>query len=350
MTVLSNKIQGFKISILARHALLSFIAISGYLYYSYKFGSPDLGNNDFYQYQKMVQRPLDMDATIAPFVLRQIPTVVAYLLYKCGIFFDTKTNLDLILPGDVDSKRVFFALILSNALAVATSFTVALSYLQHKARRNDILVSFSFLGIMLSYFYLPFSFIAPLTYGWGWLVSVILTIGLLEKGLLLMCLGCIMALFSRESVLVFALAFSTVAWASFGRRSKFYMQSSVMLAASCATLLGLRVFLVHGHENQINLTSVIANVLAFTPTENFVFQNIVAQAMFIALVLSLSKTHRSYALALFVAFMAVVVLGIGTGITGPGRVIGEALPFYAIIFVLMKLEDLRATDAADSEI
>ena len=323
-----------------RDALLGFIAICGYLYYCYKFGSPDLGNNDFYRYQEMVERPFDLSATSAPFVLRQIPTFVAYLFYKCGIFYDTKTNLDLILPGAIETKKVFFALILSNTLAAAASFAVALAYIRQKAQNNDILVSFSYLGIMLSYFYFPFSIVAPLTYGWGWLASAILAIGLLDKRLLMICCGCLMALFSRESILIFSLALSMFAWAGFGRRDVFYVQSAGMVAVACAMLLVMRIFLVHGYEHQFGLQSVVTNILSFSPTREFLFQGLIPQAIFIVLLLSLSKKHGSYALALFLAIIPVILVVIGAGITTPGRVIGETLPFYAIIFLLAKIGGL----------
>src|SRR5437867_1692281 len=93
-----------------RDLLLGFVALSGYFYYCYKFGNPDLGNNDFYRYKNMVEHPFDLSVTPAPFVLRQGPTAVAHLFYIFGIFYDTRTNFDIILPNAEVEKRIFFAL------------------------------------------------------------------------------------------------------------------------------------------------------------------------------------------------------------------------------------------------
>lgn len=345
MSALKSRDQYFHLMLVMRDALLGFIAISGYLYYCYKFGTPDLGNNDFYQYQKMVEHPFDLSVTSAPFVLRQVPTFVAHLLYKYGIFYDTKANLDLILPGAIETKKVFFSLILSNTLAAAGSFTVALTYIRQKTQNNDILISFSYLGIMLSYFFVPFSVIAPLSYGWGWLTSTILAIALLEKKLLTLLLGCLLALVTRETILIFVLAFSVFTWGSFGRMDRFYLWAAIVAALSSAVLILARTYIVHGHEDQIDVQNLVANIFLFRPTREFMFQSVIPQVLIAVLVMSLSARHSLYALALFLSTIAVMIVSIGTGITSTGRVIGETLPFYAIIFLLANLGGLVAVQA-----
>src|SRR4051812_32048672 len=157
---MANLHPGHRISeflFVARVTMLSLIALSGYVYYCYKFGSPDLGNNDFYRYKEMVERPFDFDAAPSPFVLRQIPPFVAHLFYKFGIFYDTSTNLDVLHPGAVATKKIFFALILSNALAAAVSFVISLHHVRTAVANTNIAISFCYFGIMLSYFYFPFS-------------------------------------------------------------------------------------------------------------------------------------------------------------------------------------------------
>ena len=328
--------------------MLGFIALSGYIYYCYKFGNPDLGNNDFYRYKEMVERPFDLNVVPAPFVLRQIPTVVAHLFYVFGIFYDTKTNLDIIIPGADATKRIFFALILSNALAVGVSFAISLRYIREKTLNNNVLICFSYIGIVLSYFYFPSSVIAPLTTGWGWFASAILAIALIEKKLLLVCVGLI-ALVTRETVLIFSLAFSIVAWASFGRWDRFYLRSAVIIAASCAALIFARTYLVHGYEHQIDLQAVVTNILSFRPSREFVFQVVIPQALIFVLLVSLAKSHSSYALALFLSMIAVTIAAIGIGVTAIGRDIGETLPFYAIILLLSKLGGLTPAYADRSK-
>jgi hypothetical protein len=335
----SHRSQNSEFLFIIRDALLVFIALFGYVYYCYKFGSPDLGNNDFYQYKGMVERPFDADAAPAPFVLRQLPAAVAHLFYVLGIFYDTKTNLDTIFPGDVATKRIVFALILSNALAAGISFLISLHYIRKKTCNNNIIICFAYIGIMLSYFYFPFSIIAPLATGWGWLTSTILAVALLDRKLLLVFLGSVLTLVTRETILIFTLAFSILAWASFGRRDRFFLWSAFILAIASTALILLRAYFVHGYEYEFDLR---ANILSFTLSRAYVFQALISQALIVILLLSLCTRHRCYAQSLFLSTIAVIVMGIGTG-QGPaiGRAIGETLPFYAMIFLLLKIRDIK---------
>jgi hypothetical protein len=345
MTVCQDRDHLYRLIIPVRDLLLAFIAIFGYLYYSYKFGTPVLGNNDFYRYQEMVKYPFDLNAAPAPFVLRQVPTFFAYLFYKFGIFYDTRTNFDLVFPDLIETKKIFFAMILSNALAVAVSFVVALTYIRRKTFNNDILISFLYFGIMLSYFYLPFSFIAPLSYGWGWLASVIIVIALLERMLLSVLLGCLLALVTRETILIFVLAFSIFAWASFGSMNRFYMWTALIAAALSAVLLLARTHIVHGYEYEMNLQNFIVNITSFRPTREFIFSFAIPQTLIIVLLISLSATHIRYGLVLGLSLITVMIVSIGTGVSMTGRVIGETLPCYAIIFLLAQLRALTPTDS-----
>ena len=324
--------------------MLGFIALTGYIYYSYKFGSPDLGNNDFYRYKEMVEHPLDLSAVPAPFVLRQIPTFVAHLFYVFGIFYDTKTNLDFIVPTDDTTKRIFFALILSNAVAVGVSIVISMHYIRKRALNNDVIISFAYIGILLSYFYFPSSVIAPLTIGWGWLATAVLTVALFEKRFLLFILGCLAALGTRETILIFMLVFSIFSWASIARKERFYLGAALMLAASCGALILARIYLVHGYEDQFDLHMNVTNVLAFRPSKEFIFQTIIPQAIIFVLLVSVSIRHTSLAVALFASMIAVLIIGLGTGERpgGIGRAIGETLPLYAIIFLLSRLRGLPA--------
>jgi hypothetical protein len=330
-----------------RDAILSLIALSGYLYYTYKFGGPDLGNNDFYKYREMVEHPLDLSAAPAPFVLRQIPTAAAYLIYKLGIFYDTRTTLDLIIPADASTKRIFFALIMSNAIAVGLSFVVSLHYLRRTTDKSDVIFCFSYIGIMLSYFYFPFSVIAPLTTGWGWLVTAILSIALLDRRLSLLALGCVTALLARETVLIFMLVFSFLAWTSFARRERYFVIAMIMLAASCIVLILARIYLVHGYEQQIDLHAVVRNLLSFIPSREFVFQGLLPVAIVLMLLFLIGISHSSYAVVLFISMLAIVVVGIATGETsgGIGRTVGETLPLYAIVLLLARLGGLPHSQA-----
>jgi hypothetical protein len=331
--------RGYFPTVALRDALLVFIALSGYLYYCYKFGSPNLGNNDFYRYKEMVEHPFDLSVVPAPFVLRQIPTLVADIFNLLGVSYDTQTNFDLLRPADTDAKRIFFDLILSNSIAAGTAIVVSMDFIRKQTSNNGITICFAYIGIMLSYFYFPFSVIAPLTTGWGWLATSMLAVALFERRLLLLLFGCVVALLSRETVLIFMLVFSAIAWVSFARLDWFYLRSTLLLAASCGALILARTYLVHGYEDQFDLHANLQNLLSFRPSQEFILQAVVPQALIFMLLLSVSPRYGLYAVALLTSMLAVAIVGIGAGERpgGIGRAIGETLPLYAIIFLLLNL-------------
>jgi hypothetical protein len=153
----------------ARDFLIGAVFLYGYVYTAYKYGNPLFGRNDFFKYKEMVGSPFDFSATTAPFVLRQIPTIIASIFYKLGVHYDTAAVVDLI-GLDQDTKRRFFALICSNALAVCLSFTILASYLRTKLTRTNLVDLFALFGIFAAWFYFPSGVIAPLAVGWGFAV------------------------------------------------------------------------------------------------------------------------------------------------------------------------------------
>ena len=69
-------------------------------------GNPLFGRNDFFRYEVMVAHPFDLSAAPAPFVLRQIPAIVASVFYRLGFHSDTAAVVDAI-GFDAETKRRF---------------------------------------------------------------------------------------------------------------------------------------------------------------------------------------------------------------------------------------------------
>ena len=103
---------------ICRDFLLGAILLYGYIYTAYKYGNPLFGRNDFFRYEEAVAHPFDFSVTPAPFVLRQIPAIVAAAFYRLGIYWQTTAVIDSV-GVDEETKRRLFAMILSNAPAVA---------------------------------------------------------------------------------------------------------------------------------------------------------------------------------------------------------------------------------------
>jgi hypothetical protein len=108
---------------------------------------------------------------------------VASVFYRLGAHYDTAAVFDSI---GIETKRQFFAMILSNGLAVCLAFAIAAGYVRSKLSKDNIVNSFALFGILAGWFYFPGVVIAPVTVGWGWFASAI-------------------ALFSRETTLIFGL-------------------------------------------------------------------------------------------------------------------------------------------------
>ncbi len=98
------------------------------LWYAHKYSIPWSGLADFAHYHDMTLRPLDFDATRYPFNFRMLTPLIASLLLKVHAIYDNVTWFDSqsVYKGVQYDKSVFFALLLTNYLAVAGTGRAAL--------------------------------------------------------------------------------------------------------------------------------------------------------------------------------------------------------------------------------
>jgi hypothetical protein len=317
----------------ARDFFIGVIFVYGFVYTSYKYGNPLFGRNDFFKYKEMIGYPFDFSATSAPFVLRQIPALVASIFYRLGIHYDTAAAIDT-LGYDQDTKRRFFSLILSNGLAVCLSFAILSSYLRTKLSRNSIVDLFALFGILAAWFYFPSAVIAPVTGGWGWVASSLLAIAFLERKATFTYVACLIALFSRETTLIFGLMMFLSVILFEGDRCFNTVASALALTVSCLAYLTLRVLFTTGYEHQIVPWLVIANFHSFRPFPEFLFQWILSQGLLVLLLICIAMKQLRYAAYLLLAAAAMAVVALGTAVTDLGLLLGETLPFYAVMFLL----------------
>jgi hypothetical protein len=316
-----------------RDFLLGAILLYGYVYTAYKYGNPLLGRNDFFRYQKIILHPFDLSAVPAPFVLRQIPAVVASLFYRVGIHFDTAAVIDSI-GFDEGTKRRFLAMILSNGLAVCLSFTVLVGYLRKKLATDNIVNSLALFGIFAGWFYFPSAVIAPVTIGWGWLVSSLFAIAFVERNVAITVLACAVALFSRETTLIFTLALFVAVLLSECDRSRGVVGSMLALAISCLLYLVLRIGFTSGYAHQIDPAQIAGQLKSLNFSAHFFIQLILAQGLLVLLLVLIATKQPRHAAYLLIAVVAIVVTALATDVTDVGLLLGETLPFYAAIFIL----------------
>lgn len=232
-----------------RDFLLGAILLYGYIYTAYKYGNPLFGRNDFFRYEEVVAHPFDFSVTPAPFVLRQIPAIVAAAFYRLGIYWQTTAVIDSI-GVDGETKRRFFAMILSNGLAVCLSFTVLSGYLRARLRTDGLINSLALFGIFAGWFYFPSAVVAPVTIGWGWLVSSLFVIAFGERSAAMTAVACALALFSRETTIIFTLVMFAAPLLLEGDHKRGVVVSILVLAGSCMLYLALRLGLTTGYEHQ----------------------------------------------------------------------------------------------------
>lgn len=203
-------------------------------------------------------------------MLRQIPATVAAAFYRLGFHFDTLAVVDLI-GLDEPAKRRLFAMILSNGLAVCLGFTVLAGYLRRKLSADNLINALALFGIFSGWFYFSSAVIAPVTTGWGWLVSALFAIAFLERNVAITVSACALALFSRETNLIFALAMFMALSLIEGDRSRGVVGSILVLAMSCLLYLALRVGFTSGYSHQIDPTQIMAQLKLLNFPDHFLF-------------------------------------------------------------------------------
>jgi hypothetical protein len=235
---------------------------------------------------------------------------------------------------DEGEKRRFFAMILSNGLAVCLSFTVLAGYLRKKLATDNIINSLALFGIFAGGFYFPSAVVAPVTIGWGWLVSSLFAIAFVERSTAVTVLACALALFSRETTLIFALTIFLALLVAEGDRSRGVVGSILVLATSCLLYLVLRVGFTLGYQHQIDPPHIIAQLTSLNFPALFFIQLFLAQGMLVLLLIFIATREPRYAAYLAISAAAVAVVALATDVTDVGLLLSETLPFYATIFVL----------------
>jgi hypothetical protein len=316
-----------------RDFLIGALLLYGYVYTAYKYGNPYFGRNDFFQYEAMIARPFDFSIAPAPFVLRQIPTISASVFYGLGAHLATLATIDLI-GLDEDTKRRFFAMILSNGLAVCTSFAVLSSYIRSKLVTDGIVTSFALFGILAAWFYFPSVVIAPVTTGWGWFASSLFAIAFLERNAAITIVASAVAVFTRETTLVFTLIMFLGLLLAERDHRRGVVVSVAVLAAGCLLYLALRLGLTAGYQHQVDPARIAARLASPSFPDHYFVQLTLAQGVPVLLLLCIAMRRPRYAAYLLTAAAVMALVALATDVTDVGLLIGETLPFYAVIFLL----------------
>jgi hypothetical protein len=176
----------FKISLV--YALLAFPMF----YFVYKYGTPDLGMKDFYDYYKLYSN-WDLEHVDAPFNMRLLSTFFVYVMNQSGLHYNTtvafaQTGLD---------QQVFFNAVLFNYLCITATCSV-LFYL-FKKQGQSTLLSFSGGALYLLGFGTLFFEFMPITDAFSVLFFTIILYLYLTKNYLII-LPLLLMIIQREYI------------------------------------------------------------------------------------------------------------------------------------------------------
>jgi hypothetical protein len=185
------------------------------------------------------------------------------------------------------------------------------------------------------------------TIGWGWLAGSLFVVAFVERRIAVTVLACAIALFSRETTLIFALTMFVGVFVGEGDRSRGVVVPIIVLAAGCLLYLVLRIGFTSGYEHQIDLARIGAQLTSLNFPTHFFIQLIFAQGMLVLLLACISAEQPRYAAYLLTSALAVTGVALATDVTDVGLLLGETLPFYATIFILACSDAfvVRAKDA-----
>ena len=326
----------------ALNLFMACVLTYGALYAAYRYGVPDLGGSrDFFKYEEMIDAPLDWRAVEAPFVLRQLPTLVARGILETGFYYPTVVSFSYFegFEGPSTQHR-FFALIVSNYLAVLLALWFGMQEIDRRLGASTRLESkLAFAMLCTGYFYFSQNVIAPMTEGYGWLGLVLFVIAALHRSVLLVVVACGLLLFSRETALVFILPFASVlAYATWTqtRARRFWVASLVVATLSILAVVAIRSSgWVSGNPQQIAMGGFVGHVAEILPHSGLLFPVVVAQ-LELALILGiLALRARAEAFAALLGLGALLLVGAAAGLsTNLGRILGEPVPALALLAIL----------------
>lgn len=332
-----------------KYCFLIFLFTYGIFYTSYKYGQPVLGNRDFFKYSKMVDSPLNLSVARAPHVLRQLPVLVAYAAKQSGLYYSSEISFEESYSyRGLNMQKNFFALLLANYLAFIVAVAIIIWYIISNGylQKNNT-IYFSCIALCSSYFMVPVNIIAPMSQGFGWVASVLLSIGILSGRYRYIIIGGLIGIFSRETTVLFFIILSIVTSGSFfitKRKFSFFVKTSFILLGLFVTLLLLRINLTTGNERQFSVSHLIGKTFDSFTSSDYFFQAFLTQGLLFFLAALCFRKDRVRTLIYLCAATLIMLIG---GF-GAGRLLGETYP-YLVLLYLIPSTNLNSVNAQINE-
>ena len=325
----------------AFYTLLSY----GFFYFSYKYYVPDFGGTDFYEYYSMYLQPLHFDVAKSSWIYRQLSALVVHFIWKLGVFYDTTISFS----REGFDKRVFFAAILSNYIALICTAVVSAFATDAICRDRNEWCSITAGMLCFFGFFAQPGVLTGLTEGLSWLLVSIGFLGYVMRSFIPICVVLCLSVFQRETIPIVFGVFSAVGLIF--HRGERRLDGVVLLCSltSFATYIFIRSVLipVTGNEDQISPSAILSSLEIWQTkvTKDFIFQALLSQNLLILLatmwaVLATSRAFKSRPdlpwahtseISVFLSAFSLIVVGFAAGIqvNNIGRVLAILTPIVS---------------------
>jgi len=251
--------------------ILIILITYGSFYYSYKYSNPDLGNNDYYNYKIMVEKPLDFNATHSPFIYRQFTTVFSSIILKTGLYYKTK----IAYICNENEQRVYFSLLLSNYLGlICTNFLIIyLSFYLYKIRSFFKIMFFVFLNVTtFNYIY---NGLGPLTEGWTYFFNLYLFYLYKKNSLYTFLFIILTSVIQKEIICLFYSCFTILYFFQhyFYYKKIDYTKLKFAFISTSAFIFYIimrkYIIIINGNENQLKISAWLNKLSTLNTTFDF---------------------------------------------------------------------------------
>jgi hypothetical protein len=303
-----------------------FLLVFPLFYFVYKYGTPDLGLRDFYDYYKMYAN-WDLENTEAPFNMRLVSTFFVHLMYKAGIRYETQISFDAL---GMD-RAVFFNAILFNFICVISTCLVIFRMIHNKFKST--LLSFC-AGLLYPLgFGTMFYELMPITDAFSlWMFALIFHWYLQKKQLVIVPL--LLLIFQREYIF---LALGLLCVLDYWKQRDLYFVKVLAASILCfATYFILRktLFYTPKYDQQADPGYFLESIVTLKfPLLPYIKQTFMTMNIFILYILVvLYKKYKRMAIDSF-SFIKLILLFAQINIISFAAVFGNNTGRYFYILV-----------------
>lgn len=295
-------------------------------YFVYKFGDPNFGCRDFFDYYKLF-KDMDISGVDAPFNMRLLSTFFVHLFYKIGLHYDTETIFDAL---ELD-KRVFFCSVLFNYLCVAATST--LIFFTAKKHFNNLYLAFTGGILYLLGFGTLFFVLMPITDALSILLFAWILHGYLSKKYVII-LPLLLLIIQREYIFL-ALGLITL-FDYWKYREKYYWHILVVCVFCFVTYMILRktYFYTPRYDHQASASFFIESIFNLKfPIGPYIKQTFMTMNIFILYCLLLIyKKYNKLSVDVF-GFIKLIALFIQINLISYAAVFGNNTGRYFYILI-----------------